>query len=836
MKLIKNFTAATVAGVFILIIIIVFVRHFYTLSLNPEYKEISFDNLENKVKVYENQLGVPHIIAKNLSDGFATLGYLHARDRLWQMEVKRRNAEGTVSEILGEEYVSFDKFIRALNFSEIAKKHSKALDDKTKKVLQAYCSGINHYIKTNPDKLPFEFGVFDFRPELWDIDDCVALHKLFAFQAGGSFKTDFTIGKIAGEIGAAKALDLIPRTKKTNDSSIYGFESETEPNNKNSKNNALSLYNNNFKSLRNLFHKSQLSYIKALQNVNIGSSVWAVKNKDSINQTAVLANDLHGELKLPPMWYQAHISAPGFNVIGATTPGIPFFFSGRNDSIAWGIASAKIDDCDLYLEKKADEEDYYYNSKGEKKKLKFIVDTIKIKDDEPHLYYKYNAERSPIIPSPPTNYASPTGAPEKKLETEKETFGNHLLTFCWTGTLATNELGSLLKLNQSKNWNDFSKALKKWGSPAMNFIYADKKGNIGLLTAGSIPNREENVNPNLPNPGWIDGYQWKNAHNFGVIKSEYNPKKNYVSTANNLIKNDSIQYLSNNWASKYRAERIDALINEYMKFENYNYTDFEAQRMQMDVLSLLAKKIIAVCVPIFERNLKLLSIKEKRVYLKLKSWDCVMSPNKAEPTIFAVFFQIMIENAFKDKLSSESYQNYLALNSTVTRRLTQALLAKNDRLFDIKNTNHKETKTYAVITAFKQAVTKLSKMYKSERIIDWEYGKIHNLTFNRDFFHKKIFESLNPRKALIIGGGLTTINHLPWDFTKPHRVKSGATFRIICAMSKSSVLSVVPGGASGKPMSPNYSNQITLWQNCGYIELNANREPSKAFKLKIIAK
>lgn len=799
--------------------------------------EISFksDAVKEEIFVYKNQYSIPQIISKNEADGYFMLGFMHSQDRLWQMEALRRQANGTLAEVLGREYIELDVFSRLIGFNRISEDVFTNLSEQSKAILKHYSDGINFFIEKNTKRLPFEFNLLDFKPSKWSPLDCIAIQRLFAFEESSSFWNDLAMTEIAEKIGVEKAKQLLPYYNLTapfifdEQSSIYqslridsAQIKDTLPLSfKKTKEKEFALFKekeSEFANLNEKFFEIKEKYFTS--NAIIGSAAWAAKNKK--NKGAILVGDMHLALTLPPRLYQVHFTSSEFNLVGFSLPGTPLILSGRNDYISWAMSNAMVDDLDFYAEKTdSSNADYYYNSKNQKVKFKFIADTLKIKNQADSVFYIRLAGRSALI-SDLQNLAE-IGA--KNSKQNYSIAKKYLITFNWTGQYKSDEFLANNKILKSKNWYQLKAALNTWQVPAANFVFADIKGHIGDVPAGLLPLRESSCIPWLLNPGWQEQTNWAKSVKIQNLLTIANPKKQYLIAANNPISRKYTQFVTSYWDIPSRAIRGDSLLSKY---ENYSFSD--AQNMLRDSYSPYSKEILQSTLPLLQKHNASFSTLEKNALLYLKYWDNILSPDQIAPTIYKTFLEKLISNTFQDELGS----SFLAFTNTSHLHYAKILeiihLEKSD-WFDNKITNKVETKEDIVLKSFKDAIEELKRNY-SEKIDNWKYYNLNSIKLKHSFSEMEFFKHAVESDRLSMSGDFSTINFLK---IKNKFEAIGCAGRMICPMDEDCVYLSIPGGVSGQPLSGNFTDQIQLWLSAGFIEIPLSKEPALNYTLFIKA-
>ena len=429
--------------------------------------------LGQEVKVYRDGFSVPHVVAQSEYDAFFTVGFTHAQDRLWQMELTRRVGMGRLSEVLGEPALPVDKMFHTLGLWRQAQKLSQSLDGDARKALQAYADGVNQFIAMHAGKYPIEFDMLNIVPEPWTIEHSLLVSRLMAWELNYSRWIDLLLAELVERFGETKAKEIFP----------YWPESAPFIIPKELKGKTIA------EDLRPFFNAEgayrSLLGIRALES---GSNAWAISSSKSVTGKPILANDPHLFLMSPARWYEIHISAPTLDVAGMSIPGVPFVVVGRNLRIAWGVTNAMMDDEDFYIEEVDSlQHPTRYRFNNEWLPIGQTVDTIVVKGSLPVALSIYSTHRGPIV---------------NKIEPSAQ-FTSSLISMRWTGYELSNETGAFYRIDKSNNWQEFQEALKLFTVPAQNFVYADVDGNIGYRTGGKLPIRKTK-GPTLPFPGWTD--------------------------------------------------------------------------------------------------------------------------------------------------------------------------------------------------------------------------------------------------------------------------------------------------------------------------------------------
>ncbi len=819
-------------SVLLLTLIIIFLAFFYfsvwltTVSVPDDYYEEKSQSIKHDIDIYKSFYGIPHIIAKNESDGFFAQGYLHAQDRLWQMDYTRRLATGRLSEVFGDETIDVDFFMRSLDLKDSCKKIFDNLSEKSKQIAKQYTDGINCFIKNNQTKFSFEFGALNYMPEEWKPEDCIIISRALSFEMSLSFWLDIAFGSIAEKYGVEALSNYVPTYPNdapfiTDNDVAKSTQALLETGSDNSFVD-LAVLNKLVKPLNSVREKI------GLNSGSIGSNSWAVQtNKKSNKTSTIMANDPHLLLSLPPKWYPIHISAGKFNAAGLSIPGIPLILSGRNDKIAWGVTNLMLDDCDFFIEKVNETgKKYYSQAKKDYIDFEYVLDTIKVANSDDKIYYRRYTNISPVISDfhllKKDNYLINFDSTYKQDLLQK-----YVLSYKWLAHSSSDELMGMYKLNKAQNFSEFKSASSKWLTPALNLTYADKSGNIAVMPFAKMPDRNK-TNPNIPNPTWDEELLWKRSVSNIKLPYIYNPEKKYVFSANNKLDRKFKYHISSHWEPASRAERIDALLSEPNDFSTR-----DIQFIQNDLVSPYAEHFLNLTIPILKSQDNLLDSLELKCLKDLEEWDYLMSSLSHEAAIFNVYFQKLIFNTFADELGVELYKQYVFVSNIPSRKIMELLEQDNNILFDNKLTkSDRETKAYMLFKSFKDAVRMLSGKY-GKNPKSWRWGKLHKLTLEHPFSKLDFLRPSVTLGEFEVGGNNSTINNTDYPIHESFSVRVGASSRLVANMQDSVIFLSLPGGVSGDPMNPNYRNQVQLWLTGGYVELPMSPTPDPKFELKI---
>jgi len=830
-KAIYIIVAATTLLLAIVITLIVLFNNLTKKSFYSESGIYKISGITDTVRIYKDDFGVSHITAKNEEDLYFAQGYIHAQDRLFQMDLFRRVCEGRMSEIFGKETVDYDKLFRTIGINKTAEYLSVHISQKSKDLLQYYSNGVNYFVNTHSTKLPLEFDLLNYKPEEWTPVHSLMLVRLLGWELNLSWYTDYTLGEIVKKMGLDRARDFLPnypedapyiiKTDSKKESQNKDTKQNTENINQNSKN--FTQIENNFKFLAELgknFYTTVLDFKKltGTEGTHIGSNSWVISGTKSENKKPILANDPHLGLTVPSKWYEIQLynTSEEKGVSGFSIPGAPGVVIGQNGVIAWGITNLMNDDSEFYILERdsTDKNKYVYKDKS------YFPDSteesIKIKDVKEEITFTvYKTKLGPVISDlEKTNLYSNQNFKRKD---------NRILTFKWTGYEISDEVKALYEINFSKNWNDFKSALKNFGLPASNFTYADTMGNIGYHAAGYVPIRKNSGTEYgllYPSGGEVE---WSGFINFDELPQTFNPRDSFIVTANNKPVKDYKYYISNLYEPPYRAERIETLLKSR---NNFNAGEFKL--MQSDIQSLQAKEYCKYIFEAFKDSLSLST--DEKLYLKLfKNWDYSLSNFSIQASIICEFELQLYKNLYLDKLGEELFRDYLFINNVAVRNTSRILKDEKNWLFDFQNTPRKiETRDEMIKKTFHDAIESLKNKFGTADYTKWNWGEIHKVVMKHPFGDVSALSDIVNIGPYEIGGSGTTVANSEYSFIKSLNSKEfesnlGQSLKYVTDLSDMrTYFSVIPTGQSGQPLHNNYRDQSRIWLNGEYKTISTD--------------
>lgn len=797
----------------LLIILVVSGIVFYNIlnSSLPEYDgEISNSEISADVQIYRDSMAIPYIIAQTEEDAAFALGYAHAQDRLFVMDIIRRAGEGRLAEIFGERSVPFDKMFRTIGLKRIVDKNMKQINPKSLDLLKAYAKGVNLYIRNAKGKYPAEFDVLGYDPEEWKPKHSLLVGRMMAWELNISWWIDFSFSYLVQKFGQEKILEILPD---------YPENSKL----------LLPLVINNYPTISRSFVEVDKSFreFMGMSGTHLGSNNWVVNGKKSSSGYPILANDTHLHFSAPSRWYAAVIRGGDWNVSGFTIPGVPAVVVGKNQNISWGVTNIMLDDADFYVEKlDSAQKKYLFN--GDWKSLDVFKDTIKVKNEKPVVFEIKSTHHGPIISDiHPFTVLYP------------ESISSAVISMRWLGADFSDELYALYSIDKAKNWNEFKSAFQYYGLPGQNFVYADNAGNIGYMFGGKLPLRSS-VSPTFIYDGTTDEYDWKGNVPISELPSIYNPSTNFLATANNKLVKDFKYHISNIWEPSSRSERIFGLLTAKEKHSVEDY-----KKYQTDIISPYAEKVVKHILNSF-KGIKVVDANLKSSLQMFRQWNYEMDEFSQVPTIYAMFLKYFLQNTLLDEMGKDLLNEYVFVANVPYRTILKVLADSSNSWYDNISTPKVENKDEIIRKSISDALAELENNFGND-ITNWQWGRLHKATFKHAFSGaSSLLDKFINIGPFSIGGDGTTLFNTEYPFMEG--IKSyplfnneqfdnnlGPTMRYIFDFAKPNQFQMVlTTGQSGNFMSDHYSDMSEMWLRGNYVIVRTDDQSIKSGKNKLL--
>lgn len=768
----------------------------YIFHLKPKYEgEIELKNLEKEITVYFDEYGVPHIYADSEKDAMTALGYVHAQERLWQMELLRRIAPGKLSEIFGSVALKNDKFFAGIGIEEASVKAIAKLDKNSEsyKLTQAYLDGINQYLEEGTT--PVEFTLVGVKKEKFTIKDVYNIFGYMSFSFAMAQKTDPLLTDIRNKYGVEYLKDL-------------GIEGEFNTTQIKSSKENIEDYTEVSKSITALLDKSPIPPF-------IGSNSWVAGPRKTKSGKVIFANDPHIGFSQPATWYEAHIVTPKHELYGCYLAGTPFPLLAHNRDYAYGLTMFENDDIDFYQEKNKDGDSNQYQTPTGFANYEIRKKTIKVKDTSDVVLTIKSSRHGPIM-----------NDLLERLDRKQP------IAMLWTYTHQPIQiLDAVYGLSHAKSKDDFRKAVQLVAAPGLNVMYGDAKGNVAWWATGKLYKHNKGVNTHLI----LDGSSGKDDIveylDFSKNPSAENPKWGYVYSANNQPEPVDGFLYPGYYLPEDRAKRISGLMDAKSDW------DKEAiSKMIYDNTSEVAVGTVQNLISNIDLNA--VSASEKEAVKVLKSWKGTTNLEDVAPTIYNKWVYLYLKNTFEDEMGEDNFNMFLGL-SVGKQVIANQVKNENSVWWDnIKTKNVKETRKEIVSKSFHEAISDLQKQLGTT-IADWKWGEVHTVEHEHPLGKVAALRGLFNVGPFASPGSNEVINNLFFGLNNEGKyyVKGGpSTRRIVDFSDIENSWSILPTGQSGNPFSKHYSDQAEMYNAGKFRKMKLNKEEIIKTSTKLILK
>jgi penicillin G amidase len=731
-----------------------------------------------EIRIARDADGVPTIIATDDDDAAFGLGFVHAQDRLFQMELMRRYGAGRLAEILGEEALPVDREMRVLGLYRAAAAENAFLSPAVARAFAAYAAGVNAWLAGRRGALPPEFLLLRFSPEPWHEADSLVWGKLMDLQLAGNFRGELLRAGLARTIPAADLAFLFPEYPKDAPTTLT--------------------------ALTPFYRRLDLDRLYRALPPEVGpvyaSNNWVVDGRHSKSGKPLLANDPHLPLGAPGVWYLARLETPEGEIAGATAPGVPLVVIGHNDHIAWGFTTTTSDVEDLFIEK-IDPVDpaRYQTPQGS---APFVVrhETIAARGAAPVDIAIRATRHGPVL----SDVLQPGAAGPGDVLALAASF------------LQRRDLSAeaLWHLDRAHDWLGFKAALADFVAPPQNIVYADTGGTIGFIAAGLVPIRKAGEGW-MPAPGWTGDFDWTGFIPFAALPSATSPPSGHFISANNKIVPDGYRYfLSRDWDLPNRAERIATLLAKTPE-----QTPAASAAIEADTFSLMAKQLVPLMTRISPAGAM-----AGEALDRLRHWDFRMDRGAVAPLLFIAWLREFSRQVLFGRFG-DAVTDYWDLKPLVMLRV---LTERPDWCADSKHPG-RETCATRLAASLAAALAGLRRGY-GEDMAQWRWGRAHVAEFANPVLGR--IPLLRDWVDLTIptAGGYDTLDRGPSTIRNeqtPFAQRFGAGLRIITDLAdpRGSRMIVAPG-QSGNPLSYRFADLLRRWRDFGWLVPDRSRPVS----------
>jgi len=788
----KNIFIKIAKVILVISLLLLITGYFFINTLKPIYEgSLNLAGIQSETTVKFDDYGVPHIYAENEEDAMRSLGYVHAQDRLWQMELLRRIAPGRLSEMFGEKTVKNDLFFAGLGIEEYSKVTVENLNknDSSYKMAMAYLEGINQFIEDGPT--PIEFYILGLKKNKFDLIDTYNIFGYMAFSFAMAHKTDPVLSMIQSKLGDPYLNELgleIP----TNTTHIKNFNQNTAE---------ISV------TINQVLKQSPVSSF-------IGSNSWIVAPEKSSTGKVLFSNDPHMGFSSPGVWYEAHIVTPNFESYGYYLGGVPFPLLSHNREFAYGLTMFENDDISFYQETNVEGDTSKYLFKGEEKNYQTTEKIIKVKDAEDVTLTMKTSIHGPIM--------------NELIETINS---KNPIAMNWIYTKRKNQLlKALYNMSRANGIDDFKKYASLIHAPGLNIMYGDAKGNIAWWAVGQLYKFSENTNSKLILDGASGKHEIVEYLDFSQNPQAINPSWHYVYSANNQPDSIANILYPGYYLPEDRARRIVELLEPK---NDWSKADFK--EMLLDTKSPIAEELIAIIAKNIEGSLT--SENEIEALKILKQWDGNYTKESVAATIYLKYTYQFFNNTFKDEIGDAIFKDFI--NAHIMERMLAEQHHKEESIWwDDITTSTKEDKKTILTRSFSEAITELEHQL-GPNLNSWTWNRVHTLKHPHPLGTVAVLDALFKFNVgpFEVDGSKEVINNLQFDLDESGLYKTAAgpsTRRVVDFADIENSMSILPTGNSGNPFSPHYKDQAEMYVKGKYRKMKMNPDEIEQVSTKLI--
>jgi penicillin amidase len=777
--------------------------------------QIPAPGLGAPVEVLLDQYGVPSIYARDAEDAYYTAGVLHARERLWQMELYRRVTMGRLSEVLGDGSIEIDKRFVVLGLRESARAEWERATPQVRTVLERYAAGVNSVIsRLQGRQRALEFQILRFDPEPWQPIDSLAVGRLMAWRLAENHQAELVRGAIARKFDAETALMLTGRYPANGPAILEGAPRVAPPPTPAAPSTAFAFAEPStpMKQRRPVEYPKGLEWLSATARRG-NSNSWVLAPRKTRTNRPMLANDPHLQMEFPSVWYEMHLVAADLDVSGVTIPGVPIVAIGHNARIAWGITNTGADVQDLALERVdiARKRSFY---RGEWVPIEITPADIPVRGrSQPLPFEVWKTPNGPIVADVELDFETVPMwlSPATRPNEERRAYSMRWDT---NGDLAV----AFDAINRATDWASFTAATASFALPSSNIVYADVDGNIGYVMSGRVPVRSSGDGRMAVDGS--TGMSWSGSIDAATLPRALNPDAGFIASSNNLIDRGFSPLITNDWAAPFRATRLRQLLT---KAEGVDLDAMAA--MQNDKRSAAADLLLAG----LPGAIKLGRSKENEgewadKLEALSKWDRVVD-NRPIVAFYQAFENAVWRRTFVDEMEEPLFDKFYEWAGAEKYAGIYSLLddPQNKWWDDILTVELKETRDEVFLTAAQDAEIYLRNEWGDESDRDW--GEIHGARFSHVLGNRFPLQFLFNKGPVPIDGDGTTVMRVSFNRLNRYAAWEYPSWRQLFEVGQWDESRVIlPSGQSGHPLSPFYFDQNEMWRQGQYRRQPFSRE------------
>jgi penicillin amidase len=736
--------------------------------------------LHERVEVLRDKYGVPHVFATDPHDVFFAQGYVTAQDRLWQMDLYRRAAQGRLAEVLGEPALESDRFMRTLGLGRAARLDLSAISDEARGVLDAYMEGVNKFIQQHGESLPLEFAILGYRPEPWTVLDTLAIAKLQLYDAAGNYTQELLRASIAARLGPEVLATLLP------DASTNAVADDAR---------AWAIVAPELSPGFAGGGPSALASVLGGAGQGLGSNCWALSGARTATGKPLLAGDPHLPVRNPSIWYEVALDAGDLHVIGFSIPGVPGVVIGHNDRIAWSFTYAYADTQDLFVERQDPTDLRRFEFAGRMENATFLREVIAVK-----------GRADPVVLDVVVTRHGPILTPVLREQKAQ-------LALRWAALEGSRTVEAVLGMGRARSFGEFRAAAGLFVGAALSACYADVDGHIGYLLVGRLPDRTAG-DGRLPVPGWTGQYEWRGLRSADDNPFLFDPPGGVVLNANNRPVDRATETgWEGEWDPGFRYAFLRAALTDLRGADVARF-----RSLQTDITSLPVQRFRATLLA--ARAASPLAVDAQAL---VREWDGLLGVDSAAAAVYEAWLVRMCERTFRDKLGQPLYEQYLA-DGRPTFALYDLLGSPSSTWFADLATGAAGDRDAIAARALEDAVRDLTKRLGGAPA-SWRWGDLHTVSFEHPLSGAKPLDAVLTIGPVRRPGDGYSPNNGAYSLLSPFALRSHASERQIVDLADvDASLSIIPTGQSGQPFSPHWGDQTRLWANGEYKPMTLSRE------------
>jgi penicillin G amidase len=736
------------------------------------------------VEVWRDSLGVPHLWAQDETDLFRALGFVHAQDRLFQMEMFRRVAAGRLAELFGREMVDTDRLLRTIGLGRAAALNEKHLDPATRGLLEAYAEGVNSWIRTTRT-LPPEFVALRFRPEPWTVRNSLGVAKLMAWDLA-DWEAPLNLQRAVDRVGPELASALRPPYPAWGEVILPAGTQETEAAEPARAAAGTSIALTPLGISLPDIPPAGREWLEAFS-IARASNSWVIGGERTRSGKPIVANDMHLALRAPALWYLAALHGGDLAVAGLTLPGTPGVVAGHSRHVAWGLTNAMVADADFFIEQVDTADSGRYLTPQGWRAFEVRPETIQVRGSEAIVHTVRSTRNGPVLSDVDARA------------------GELVLSLRWAVLEPSAEAGALLQMNRARNAAEFLQAARGFDSPHLNVVFADTNGEIGYRLAGRIPLRRSG-DGSLPVPAWTGEYDW-----LGFLDPErhpeiMNPKRGFIVTANNAAVGSEFPYpIARQWAEPFRAQRIREMLEA-----GRDFTAADVALQQIDLYDAFALRYLPHAIRAAEQAGETVAAE------LLRGWNGEARFDSRAAALFYSWYEALRRGVAADEYRGASmYFPRAALNHMLET-------GDNGWANDVR-TPRTETLADQAEAAIKAAL---------RHVDSRQWGDLHETRISHALGRARALDrlvgfNLEPFSK---GGSPYTVDVAGYGSRAPFVNTHGASQRHVVDLGDPAATGgyVIPTGQSGIPFSRHYRDQHRLWREGRLWPISLDRDRAAA--------